>query len=86
MATLDGGDLLRLSSGAMRGHPTRSMLSMLGIAIGVAAVVLLTSLGEGARRYIVAQFSQFGTNVLAINKLKRFGFPAAVLISVVWKV
>ena len=79
MATLDIGDLLRLSSGAIRGHPTRSVLSMLGIAIGVAAVVLLTSLGEGARRYIVAQFSQFGTNVLAINpgKVETGGIPGA---------
>ncbi len=79
MATLDIGDLLGLSFGAMRGHPTRSTLSMLGIAIGVAAVVLLTSLGEGARRYIVAQFSQFGTNVLAINpgKIETGGIPGA---------
>ncbi len=79
MATLDPADLLRLSTGAMRGHPTRSVLSMLGIAIGVAAVVLLTSLGEGARRYIVAQFSQFGTNVLAINpgKTETMGIPGA---------
>jgi putative ABC transport system permease protein len=79
MATLETGDLLRLSSGAIRGHPTRSALSMLGIAIGVAAVVLLTSLGEGARRYIVAQFSQFGTNVLAINpgKVETGGIPGA---------
>ncbi|MAE93622.1 MAG: peptide ABC transporter permease [Deltaproteobacteria bacterium] len=74
---MEAGDLFRLSSGAMRGHPTRSMLSMLGIAIGVAAVVLLTSLGEGARRYIAAQFSQFGTNVLAINpgKIETGGLP-----------
>jgi putative ABC transport system permease protein len=52
---------------------------MLGIAIGVTAVVLLTSLGEGARRYIVAQFSQFGTNVLAINpgKTETMGIPHA---------
>jgi putative ABC transport system permease protein len=79
MASLETSDLLRLSTGAIRGHPTRSMLSMLGIAIGVAAVVLLTSLGEGARRYIVAQFSQFGTNVLAINpgKVETGGIPGA---------
>jgi len=79
MATLETSDLLRLSSGAMRGHPLRSALSMLGIAIGVAAVVLLTSLGEGARRYIVAQFSQFGTNVIAINpgKVETGGLPGA---------
>ena len=63
MSQIETIDLMRLSSGAMVGHPLRSILSMLGIAIGVAAVIMLTSLGEGARRYMVAEFSQFGTNV-----------------------
>lgn len=74
---LDSVDLLRMSTGAVRGHPLRSALSMLGIGIGVAAVILLTSLGEGARRYMVAQFSQFGTNVLAVNpgKTETVGIP-----------
>ncbi len=67
MARIELADLMRLSSGAMRGHPLRSILSMLGIAIGVAAVIMLTSLGEGARRYMVAEFSQFGTNMLTVN-------------------
>ncbi len=67
MARIELVDLMRLSSGAMRGHPLRSILSMLGIAIGVAAVIMLTSLGEGARRYMVAEFSQFGTNMLTVN-------------------
>ena len=44
MAKLDMLDVMRLSSGAMRGHPLRSTLSALGIAIGVAAVIMLTSL------------------------------------------
>ena len=72
-------DLLRLSGGAMRGHPLRTALSMLGIAIGVAAVIMLTSLGEGARRYMITEFSQFGTNVLAINpgKTETQGVPGA---------
>ena len=70
---------MRLSSGAMIGHPLRSVLSMLGIAIGVAAVIMLTSLGEGARRYMVAEFSEFGTNVLAVNpgKTETRGVPGA---------
>lgn len=67
MARIEFVDLMRLSSGAMRGHPLRSILSMLGIAIGVAAVIMLTSLGEGARRYMVSEFSQFGTNMLTVN-------------------
>ncbi|MCB1008405.1 MAG: ABC transporter permease [Acidobacteria bacterium] len=50
---------------------------MLGIAIGVASVVLLTSIGEGTRRYILGQFSQFGTNLIAINpgKTETAGIP-----------
>ena len=67
MARIELFDLVRLSSGAMRGHPLRSILSMLGIAIGVAAVIVLTSLGEGARRYMVNEFSQFGTNMLTVS-------------------
>ncbi len=72
-------DLLRLAFGAIRGHRLRSILSMLGIAIGVAAVILLTSIGEGTRRYILAQFSQFGTNLIAIHpgRAKTSGMPGA---------
>lgn len=79
MARIEMLDLMRLSSGAMVGHPLRSILSMLGIAIGVAVVIMLTSLGEGARRYMVAEFSQFGTNVLAVNpgKTETHGVPGA---------
>jgi putative ABC transport system permease protein len=43
------------------------MLTALGIAIGIAAVILLTSLGEGIRVYVISEFSQFGTNIVAIN-------------------
>jgi putative ABC transport system permease protein len=77
MAHIDMFDLMGLSSGAMRGHPLRSILSMLGIAIGVAAVIMLTSLGEGARRYMVAEFSQFGTNMITVNpgKTETTGLP-----------
>jgi putative ABC transport system permease protein len=74
------GDLLRLAFGALRAHRLRSFLSMLGIAIGVAAVILLTSIGEGTRVYVLAQFTQFGTNILAINpgKAKTIGIPGVL--------
>ena len=73
-------DLVRLATGALRAHRLRSFLSMLGIAIGVAAVILLTSIGEGTRVYILSQFTQFGTNILAINpgKSKTIGIPGAL--------
>ena len=48
------------------GQPLRSALTALGIAVGIAAVVLLTSLGEGVHRFVVAEFSQFGTNLIAV--------------------
>ncbi len=73
-------DLLHLAAGALRAHRLRSFLSMLGIAIGVAAVILLTSIGEGTRVYMVSQFTQFGTNILAINpgKSKTLGIPGVL--------
>jgi putative ABC transport system permease protein len=73
-------DLFRLATGALRAHRLRSFLSMLGIAIGVAAVILLTSIGEGTRVYVVSQFTQFGTNIMAVNpgKSKTLGVPGVL--------
>jgi putative ABC transport system permease protein len=70
-------DLLRLALGAVLGHRLRSLLSMIGIAIGIASVILLTSIGEGTRRYMVAQFTQFGTNLIAVHpgKTQTSGLP-----------
>jgi putative ABC transport system permease protein len=73
-------DLLGLALGALRAHRLRSFLSMLGIAIGVAAVTLLTSIGEGTRVYVLSQFTQFGTNIMAVNpgKSKTLGIPGVL--------
>ncbi len=70
-------DLLRFVAGALAGQRLRSFLSALGVGIGVAAVILLTSLGEGTREYVVSQFTQFGTNLMAVNpgKVKTLGLP-----------
>ena len=51
---------------ALRGHRLRTALSLLGVAIGVAAVVTLTALGEGARRYVLGQFAAVGTNMVIV--------------------
>ena len=59
-------DLLRFALGAIRGHRVRTALTLLGMAIGVAAVVLLSALGEGARRYVMHQFESLGSNMLAV--------------------
>jgi putative ABC transport system permease protein len=60
-------DILHINSQSLRSQRMRSMLTALGIAIGVAAVVLLTSIGEGVHRFVLSEFTQFGTNLVAIN-------------------
>jgi putative ABC transport system permease protein len=77
---VEGRDFLSMGSESLRANKMRSALSMLGIAIGVASVVLLTSIGEGTRVYIINEFSQFGTNVLAVNpgKAETSGIPGAL--------
>lgn len=73
-------DLLRLTTGAVLAHRLRSALTMLGILIGIASVILLTSIGEGTRAHVLAEFTQFGTNVLSISpgKAATTGAPGAL--------
>ena len=59
-------DLFGFAAGALWGHRLRTVLSLLGMAIGVSAVVVLTALGEGARLYVTSQFSQIGTNLVIV--------------------
>ncbi|KXS31772.1 MAG: Peptide ABC transporter permease [Candidatus Gallionella acididurans] len=59
-------DVMRFSSGSLLGSSARTLLMMLAMSIGVAAVVVLTGLGEGARRYVVNQFSSLGTNLVIV--------------------
>jgi putative ABC transport system permease protein len=72
--------LLRFAVSAISGHRLRSVLSTLGIAIGIGSVILLTSIGEGTRLYIIDQFTQFGTNLIAINpgKAETVGIPGVL--------
>ncbi len=59
-------DALTLALRAITAQRLRSFLTLLGIAVGIAAVILLTSIGEGIHRYVLAEFTQFGTNVVSI--------------------
>jgi len=59
-------DLLQFALTALARHRLRTGLSLLGVAIGVAAVVVLTALGEGARQYVTGQFSSLGSNLLIV--------------------
>lgn len=60
------GDLIRFARDAALGSPLRTSLLILAISIGVAAVVTLTALGDGARRYILHEFSSLGTNLVIV--------------------
>ncbi|MEJ2140091.1 MAG: ABC transporter permease, partial [Gammaproteobacteria bacterium] len=60
-------DLLRFTFKSARSNRLRSGLTALGIGIGVTAVVLLTSIGEGLQQYVLREFTQFGTNIISIS-------------------
>lgn len=61
------GDFLNLTGKSLITHKLRSFLTMLGISVGISAVVLLTSIGEGVHQYILSEFTQFGTTLVAVN-------------------
>ncbi|MBA1145806.1 ABC transporter permease [Ectothiorhodospiraceae bacterium WFHF3C12] len=61
-----GIDIIAFAYRALSGYPTRTLLMLLAMAVGVGSVVLLTGLGEGARRYITDEFSALGTNLLIV--------------------
>jgi len=74
-------DLVRFAGGALTGHRLRTFFSLLGVAIGVASVVALTSLGEGARRYVTGEFASLGTNLLIVVPGKTETFGGAPFVS-----
>ena len=61
-----GRDVLASAAGAAAGNPLRTSLLMLAMAIGVAAVVVLTALGDGARRYVIREFTALGSNLVIV--------------------
>jgi putative ABC transport system permease protein len=73
-------DFLLLSWGSIVAHRLRSALTMLGIVIGIASVMLLTSLGEGTRRSILSEFTQFGTNLMKVSRgrVQTTGMPGSI--------
>ena len=76
-------DTLRYARFAASGTPLRTSLLMLAMSIGVAAVVMLTALGDGARRYVVQEFSAIGSNLLVVlpGRSETRGFNPANLVT-----
>ncbi len=60
-------DFVAFTYASLRAHRLRTLLTALGIAVGIAAVILLTSIGEGLHRFVIAEFTQFGTNLIAVT-------------------
>jgi len=60
-------DLVKLTTSSFLSYRMRSFLTGLGIAIGITAVILLTSIGEGLHQFMLSEFSQFGTNIISVQ-------------------
>jgi putative ABC transport system permease protein len=77
-------ELFQFVGESVRSHRLRSGLTALGIGVGVTAVVLLTSIGAGLQQFMLAEFTQFGTNIIAINpgRSTTFGTPSGVFNSI----
>jgi len=64
---MDLQELISLSFEALKRNVIRTLLTMLGIVIGIASVITIISLGEGSTQSIVSQISAFGANVLTVS-------------------
>lgn len=63
---MKAGDILGYTLTSFRAHRLRLALMLLATAVGVASVIILASLGEGARRYVIGEFSSLGTHLLIV--------------------
>jgi putative ABC transport system permease protein len=59
-------DIIVFGWQALKGYHTRTLLMLLAMAIGVASVLMLTALGEGARQYVRGEFASLGTNLVIV--------------------
>ena len=81
---MKAGDLMRVSWRALSAQRHRTLLTALGIAVGIAAVVLLTAIGAGIQQFVLAEFVQIGTNILRVEpgKTTTKGTAGAVISNV----
>ncbi|WIB26952.1 ABC transporter permease [Curtobacterium sp. MCSS17_015] len=73
--TLGAGDLLRLGVFGLRTRPTRVVLSALGIAIGIAAMIAVVGISASSKAALDRVLDALGTNVLTVTKAEGFGEP-----------
>jgi putative ABC transport system permease protein len=77
-------DSAKLAVASLSSQRMRSFLTALGIAVGIASVVLLTSIGEGIHKFVLSEFTQFGTNLIAVSpgKTTTAGMSGAIISNV----
>ncbi|NVM23053.1 MAG: ABC transporter permease [Desulfobacterales bacterium] len=77
-------DSVKLALGALSSQRMRSFLTALGIAVGIASVVLLTSIGAGIHKFVLSEVTQFGTNLIAVTpgKATTTGISGALISNV----
>jgi putative ABC transport system permease protein len=68
------GETIRVALGALRANKLRSLLTMLGIVIGVSAVIAVVALGRGAQKAVNDRISALGTTLLTVNPGQARGF------------
>jgi putative ABC transport system permease protein len=66
------GEIIRVAFDAVLANKLRSLLTMLGIVIGIAAVITMVALGEGAQRSVAQRLQTLGTNVLTVRPGQSF--------------
>ncbi len=59
--------ILRMSLESLWAQKLRTLLTILGMVIGVGSVVLLVSVGEGAKRYVMREFEGLGSNLIVVQ-------------------
>ena len=60
-------EIIRLSAESLLSQKLRTALTILGMVIGVGAIVLLVSLGQGAKNYVTSEFEGLGTNLIIVQ-------------------
>ncbi|MFA5129523.1 MAG: ABC transporter permease [Patescibacteria group bacterium] len=79
-------DLVTVSVGSLRRSIGRTLLSMLGIVIGIASVILVLSIGQAAQGYILNQINSLGSNLLFVESgqpLQNGGTPSPIVKEVI---
>lgn len=64
---MNSADTVRFAFQSLIAHRLRTILSISAIAVGIAAVILLTAIGDGVQRFVLSEFTQFGTNIITIT-------------------